>query len=149
MANPSLERDRTPDKDAAVVDQLIRKLRPSSPAVASAPKPLAAHSSAPTAPPTQAAIWGRVALGVLVGIALTQWPYGRACGWWLSFYLTAVALVVVTGVWGTLFSWKGRLAVAHVVALGIVLWGFALATHEVLPRVGYAKASAVWRCAAR
>src|SRR5256886_17704513 len=54
-------------------------------------------------------IWTLVGLGALLGTALTQWPYGRACGWPLGFYLIAVATLVVTGMWGALASWRGAL----------------------------------------
>jgi hypothetical protein len=109
----------------------------------------AKHISRPgfaLAPPGRAAVWTRVGLGVLIGAALIQWPYGRGCGQWLGFYLVAVATVVVTGTWGAVFAWKGRLGPAHVIALATVLWGLVLTAQEVLPRVGYAKATATWRC---
>ena len=83
---------------------------------------------------------------MLVGGALTQWPYPRTCGWGLLGYVIAVAIVIVTGVRGALLSWRGRLGPAHVIALVTILWGLVLAAHEVLPRVGYARTPATWRC---
>jgi hypothetical protein len=62
-------------------------------------------------------------------------------------YLVAVATLIVAGLWGALSSWKRRLGLAHIVAMGAILWGLALAAHEVLPRVGYAKTPATWSCA--
>jgi hypothetical protein len=96
----------------------------------------------------QGAAWGWVGLGVLLGTALTQWPYPRTCGWWLLGYSIAVVIVVVTGMRGALLSWKSRLGLAHAIALGTILWGLVLAAQEILPRVGYARTSATWECAA-
>jgi len=92
-------------------------------------------------------IWARAILGVCLGIALMQWPYGRACGPRLFFYLTAVVALFTTGLWAAVFAWKGRLGAAHVIALVIMLWGLVLVADEVLPRSGYAKYSATWWCA--
>lgn len=86
-------------------------------------------------------------LGVVVALAVPQWPYERACGVDLVVYLLAVATMSVAGVWGAMASWRGRLASAHVVALCTILWSFVLAAHEVLPRSGYVSAPAGWRCA--
>lgn len=139
------------NQDAAVVDQLIKKLRPfdrsfgspqTSP-VDARPFPRILPVRAPMRP---AAVWSCVGLGVLLGVALPRWPYARACGWWLLLYMVAVGTVVVAGMWGARVSWKSRLGYAHVIALGTLLWGLALTAHEVLPRVGYAKTRAAWRC---
>jgi len=158
------------DTDRLIVDQLLRKLRRATPAAlrrasgapAAAPRPVLSSVDRPAVYPTgtvlrrssspmrssrAAGVWARALLGVLLGVALMQWPYGSACGPRLFFYLTAVSAVVVTGMWAAVFAWKGRLGAAHVVALGTILWGAALAAHEVLPRAGYAKVSATWWCA--
>jgi len=92
------------------------------------------------------ATWARAMLGVLLGIAIMEWPYGRSCGFLLFFYLTAVVALIVTGTWAAVFSWRGRLGAAHVVALGTILWGTVLGAYEVLPRAGYAKSAAAWWC---
>lgn len=96
----------------------------------------------------QAGTWGWVGLGVLLGAALTQWPYPRTCGWWIFCYLIAVTIVIVTGMRGALLSWKSRLGLAHAIALATILWGIVLAADEILPRVGYARMSATWQCSA-
>ncbi len=96
----------------------------------------------------RAGIWARVGLGVLLGVALMQWPYGRACGGLLLLYLIAAVTLIAAGVWAALGSWRGRLGLAHVVSLALILLGLALTAHEVLPRVGYARTPAPWRCAA-
>jgi hypothetical protein len=92
------------------------------------------------------AVWARVGLGVVVPLALTQWPYARACDGGLLIYLLAVGIVLVTGFWGAMASWRGRLAAAHVIALITILWGLALAAHEIIPRTGYITSSTRWRC---
>lgn len=166
---PSEKENASPqDADRLVVDQLLRKLRRAAPAAlrraglpASAARPIlssvdrpAVYPSAPVPRRPSAlrssravGIWARAILGILLGMALIQWPYGRACGPRLFFYLTAVVGLVLAGLWAAVFSWKGRLGAAHVVALGTILWGAALAANEVLPRTGYAKTSATWSCA--
>jgi hypothetical protein len=98
------------------------------------------------APMRPGAVWGCVSLGLLLGIALPQWPYARACGSWLLLYLTAVGTVVVAGMWGARVSWRSRIGLAHIVAVVTMIWGLALTAHEVLPRVGYAKVRLAWRC---
>lgn len=155
------------DNDAAVVDRLLRKLRASHPVPGPPPSTSAgAHAShrsgfdaRPVPRPTPAAgsraprvlrpagAWARVGLGVLVSVALTQWPYERACGPGLLAYLLAVAIVLTTGLWGAVASWKVQLAPAHVIALSTLLWGLVLAAQEIVPRAGHASPpSARWRC---
>ena len=152
MAKDDKERDPAWDEDAETVDKLIRQLRPAAPALAAGSagfpfdRPDVDARPLPIGGRGQAGIWAQVGLSVLLGIALTQWPYGRACGWSLLFYLVAVATLLVAAGWGALSSWKYRLGLAHIVALGAILWGLALTTHEVLPRVGYAKTPATWSC---
>lgn len=88
-----------------------------------------------------------VGLGALLGIAVPQWPYARACGAWLFLYMIAAGMVGAAGIWGARLSWDRRLGFTHIVALGAILWGFILISQEVLPRAGYAKAEATWSCA--
>lgn len=85
-------------------------------------------------------------LALALGVALTQWPYIRECGWFLTVYLLAVTMVVLAGVWIAVVSWKLRNPVAHVLAVLLLLWGLALAGERALPRVGYAAQQAGWRC---
>jgi len=146
------------NQEAAVVDSLIKKLRPfdtkrqpfDRPFVSERASTLGARPLSrmrPIGGPMRpGAVWGCVALGVILGIALPQWPYARACGWWLLLYLTAVGTVVVAGAWGARVSWRSRIGLAHIVAMGTMIWGLALTAQEVLPRVGYAKTRLAWRC---
>ena len=68
-----------------------------------------------------------VGLGVLLGLAMPYWPYPKAGTWWTLFYLFAVGMVVVAGIWSARLTWKTRLGIAHTVALGVLLWGLTLA----------------------
>src|SRR5712692_645681 len=90
--------------------------------------------------------WARVALGLLIGIGMTQWPYTHGCGLRLIFYLVGVAAVIAAGTWSGISSWKRRLGVAHVLSQGLIIFGLVLAAREVLPRIGYAKVAAPWLC---
>jgi VIT1/CCC1 family predicted Fe2+/Mn2+ transporter len=144
------------NREAAVVDQLIRKLRPfdrsSSSSAFLSERPSSGGARPLTrirpvrGPMRSGAVWSCVMLGVLLGAALPYWPYARACGWWLLLYMSAVGTVVIAGIWGARVSWRSRLAFPHIVAVCTIIWGLALLTHEVLPRVGYAKTRAAWRC---
>jgi hypothetical protein len=91
-------------------------------------------------------LWGRVVLGSALGLGLTQWPYPRACGWSLAGYLGAVAMVMVSGAWIALASWRLRKGGVHLLAQILVYWGFVLAAEQILPRIGYAAQTATWRC---
>ena len=81
------------------------------------------------------------------------WPYEAQCGAGLAGYLGAVFMVALSGVWIAVVSWRRRAAWAHIISLLLIMWGGALAAIEILPRVGYARASldhpAIWRCALR
>ena len=139
--------------EAAVVNSLIRKLRPydsSTSYVSEHPSTIGAKPISRLrpikAPMSSAAVWSCVALGVLLGAAQPQWPYAKGCGWWLALYMAAVEIVVVAGIWGARVSWKSRLGFAHVIAVCTIIWGLGLTAQEVLPRVGYAKVRLAWRC---
>ena len=89
-----------------------------------------------------------VGLGVALAVAMPFWPYPKTNAWWVVFYMFAVAMVVVTGVWSARLTWATRLGIAHIVALTIVLWGITLAAEETLPLMGYANIDAASICAA-
>lgn len=96
----------------------------------------------------------RGALGVFLrtipvlglAVAIVWWPYAASCGLDLAGYLSAVAMLALGGLWLTTCTWRQRMAVMHALALLVVLWALALASLQVLPRVGYARAQAGWRC---
>jgi len=140
------------DKELAEIDRLIARAPAQDPKPA--PRAGTAKPTGPAAPAGPVAgrtgrplgVWLRVGLGVVLGLALTQWPYARACGLGLFLYLGVVGMTVLAGVWGSVVSWRRRMGLAHAVALGVVLWGFGVAASVVLPRVGYARASLFWLC---
>lgn len=138
---------------ASTVDDLIHELRPlGRPSPVAVPTPPAGvprtRPRLRGIPPPKRAVVVRacVSLNVLLGVALTQWPYDHHCGWGLSFYLFAVSVLVVAGVWGLLMTWTSRLPISHTIALGTLLWGLTLSAQVALPRVGYAKMPATWTC---
>lgn len=154
------------DSLASEIDALLKKLpgaepdlvgggtAPARPAAGSAPGPGAMTPSRPrpaagASPPgggTRLAVWSRVALGALFGIALTQWPYRHDCGWGLLGYGAAVSVMLVVAGWCAITTWRQRSAVAHVVSLVMGFWGIVLAAEVLLPRIGYASDGATWRC---
>ena len=92
------------------------------------------------------AVWGRVALGALFAVGLSQWPYRTQCGWPLFGYTAVVALMLVVGGWCALASWRHHMGAAHLVSLGLVFWGIVLGAEVLLPRIGYSVDSETWRC---
>jgi hypothetical protein len=59
--------------------------------------------------------------------------------------------VMVGGVWSAVWSWRHRAGRAHVLSLGLVLWGMALAAVQVAQRVEYGRPgqvmeAATWAC---
>jgi hypothetical protein len=163
------------DSLARTVDRLLKKLPGADPTLQSdpdAPAPSAARSAAggirlggtgstgprpalsrpPFAPrPTPAqlwGLWGRAAAGIVLGVALTQWPYRSTCGWPLLGYLAAVLVLLLVAAWAAIAAWKLRVPAAHVLGLVVGFWAIVLAAEQVLPRVGYAAETATWRCGA-
>ncbi len=142
------------DKKMAEVDRAISRLpaktRPESPKPvpekpdASAPAP--ARVRAPAALVRPLGVWVRVGLTAVLALALTQWPFAQACGLGLAAYLAAVGVVLVSGVWGAVSSWRLRLPKTHALALLTLLGGLTLVALEVLPRIGYAGATLTWTC---
>jgi hypothetical protein len=162
--NPS-GRDDSLDGMSAEVDRLLKQLpgadptlkgsAPLSPPLGGRPPGLApvtaggsAVKSAPreSTPRDRLGAWLKVGLSAAAGALMTQWPYAHSCGLGLYLYLGSVLAVTVAGGWASVASWKHRMAVAHVLSLGVVLWGLILAAAQILPRIGYAAAAAGWRC---
>jgi hypothetical protein len=160
-------RERRKESEAEIVDRLLKKLPHADPSLKGAefgtkPTPPMFGAATPggtirAATPgsmrivpklSAGAVWGRVALALLMGVAITQWPYDHACGFGLFGYLFGVAVVAATAVWAVVGSWQGRQAVAHGVALALVAWAGVLIAREVLPRTGYARTQAFWSCSA-
>jgi hypothetical protein len=92
--------------------------------------------------------WFWVVLAVALGVAVAIWPYERACGLQLFFYLGAIGVTALAGLLGALASWSHHRAIAHVLSLLVLVWAAVAAAREVLPRTGYAAASRLWLCVA-
>jgi hypothetical protein len=151
--------DRNWDKELAKVDrqlkslsdeQLLGETAPGPAAVAvkggkAAPAP---RESAPVGGPWS--VYARLTISVALGVAMLVWPYPARCGAGLAGYLAAVVVVVASGVWSAVWSWRHRASRAHTLSLLLVLWGLVLGSLEVLPRIGYAVPTlqhpAVWSC---
>lgn len=101
-------------------------------------------------PTTTFGVFARLALSVILGVGMVLWPYEARCGVGLAAYLAAVLVVVTSGVWSSVWTWRHRASRAHTLSLLIVLWGLILGSIEVLPRIGYAKPDpthpAIWAC---
>ncbi len=146
------------DKELAAIDKLIATGAGGAPA---APAPAGKRGAAPAPPAGGGQVgpvggrrasfltWFRVILGVLLGAALTQWPYEKGCGLPLFGYLGGVGALVAVSLSGMASSWRTRSAFANVLSVGLLFWGTALAAMEVLPRIGYAKHTATWLCETR
>jgi hypothetical protein len=93
-------------------------------------------------------MWGRVGAGVVLGVALTQWPYRSACGWSLYAHLAAVVVLLVVAGWAALAAWQVHNGPAHAIALIVGFWGIVLSAELILPRVGYAADAGTWTCQA-
>jgi hypothetical protein len=153
------EKPRDWDKEMAEIDKIMAAPPAAAP---TPPVPVGKPARAPAAPAAGPAFapaggvgkyarlftWVRLTLGLLLGAAMTQWPYTHGCGLPLFAYLGGVAAVLVAALWSTASSWKTRSGFAHALSLGLLLWGGFLAAREILPRVGYAKETAAWTCAA-
>ena len=110
----------------------------------------------PVGPPNESrattsfGVYARLTLSVALGAGMVFWPYQARCGARLSGYLAAVVVVVASGIWSSVWTWRHRASHAHALSLLIILWGLILGSIEVLPRVGYAKADvehpAAWAC---
>ena len=135
------------DKELAEVDKLLAKLPNADPTLgrgapaARSPQPAVAARSGGG---FSAWLWSGLAVALAVGMAL--WPYPHACGLQLIYYAGGVVMLVVAGIWGAVASWMRRSAVGHLLSLASLVWGFALVTAIVLPRIGYAKQPATWTC---
>ncbi len=109
--------------------------------------PAAASESRGT---TTFGVYARLTLSVALGVAMVLWPYPARCGPGLGAYLAAVVVVVASGVWSSVWTWRHRASRAHTLSLLIILWGLVLGSIEVLPRIGYAKPDlrhpAAWAC---
>jgi hypothetical protein len=99
---------------------------------------------------TTLGVLARLVLAVALGVGMLFWPYSARCGAGLFGYLGAASMVIVAGVWSSIWSWRHRSGQAHVLSLLLIVWGVILGATEILPRVGYAipdaQHPAIWMC---
>jgi len=146
------------DKELAEIDKIIAKqpapvagkpLPATTGAPGGSPAPRGAPAAAPVPARGRAALtgWVRVLLGAAAaaGVALA-WPYAHQCGLPLYGYLAAGIGVLLAGIWGAVHSWKRRLAVAHLVALLVVLTGLGIVARVLVDRTSYPRHPAGWSC---
>lgn len=124
---------------------------PSSASAAPVARPSASTAPIGSSPPTtNFGVYARLTLAVAVGVGIIFWPYAARCGLGLLGYLAAVSMVIVSGVWSAVWTWRHRAARAHLLSLLLVLWGLVVAGIDVLPRIGYAQPTtahpAGWSC---
>jgi len=97
-------------------------------------------------------VYARLTLSVALGVAMVIWPYPARCGAGLGAYLAAVVVVVASGIWSSIWTWRHRASRAHTLSLLLILWGLVLGSVEVLPRIGYARPDPMrpsgWACTA-
>jgi len=139
------------DKELAKIDKVMARQPAEPPAAAGPARPPAGGTARPAAAPFTsrraiARTWFLAGLGVALAVALPLWPYPKACGMQLAFYLGAVGLALLVGLWSALTSWRARRGVAHFLSLLTVAWAAVLLAGAVLPRIGYAKLEQTWIC---
>jgi hypothetical protein len=84
-------------------------------------------------------VLARLTLSVALGVGMLFWPYEARCGFGLAAYLASVLVVIASGVWSAIWSWRHQSPRAHILSLLILLWGLTLGALEILPRSGYAR----------
>jgi hypothetical protein len=131
------------DKELAAIDRAIERSPTPTPDAA---LPASGTARSPVVRGSASRAWARLGLVLALAFALPFWPYARSCGLALFAYLGAVGALIAAGAWAAANAWTHRRPVAHVLALGAIAWGAALAAREVLPRVGYARVPAAWTC---
>lgn len=126
-------------------DELLA--RTASPAAAPKGR-TAVAGDAGAALPSPLGVAFRVGLALALAVGIHFWPYSARCGLGLAGYLASVTVVIASGGWAAISTWRARAGRAHVLSLLVVTWGIALAAVEVLPRIGYAKdpARVQWVC---
>jgi hypothetical protein len=138
------------DRELADIDRLVAKqggvpTGGTTPAPASPRGPLAT-GPAPVRRRSVALTWFWVGLAVALAAALLLWPYQKACGLQLFFFLGAAGITLIAGFLGAINSWAHRRGFALVLSLLVILRAGIVGARELLPRVGYAKAAQTWTC---
>jgi hypothetical protein len=140
------------DRELADIDRMMAK-QGAPPTGGATPAPVpprgpVSPGQAPVRRRSVALTWFWVALAIALAAALVVWPYQKACGLQLFFFLGAAGVTLIVGCLGALNSWAHRRGFAHILSLLVILWAGVVAAREMLPRVGYAKAAQTWTCTA-
>jgi hypothetical protein len=154
-----MAKDRTDrssqDALAREVDRLLRQLPGGDPTKTvdpdleqskAAPRPGGVASGAtgkkevpaPSMRAQKVGVWLRALLATGLAVAVSQWPYAMECGWTLYLFMGVIGAVMIAGGWASVWSWRVRIAPAHLLSLIVVYWGIVLAAEQILPRIGYA-----------
>jgi hypothetical protein len=142
------------DRELAAIDKVMDQQRAGAPPPPTAlPRGSIPRAPAVTPTPTPgrgsvARTWFWTVLALALGIGLAVWPYPKACGLQLFFFLGATAVTIIAGLVGALASWTHRRGVAHLLCLLVLLWAGVVGASEALPRSGYARESRPWLCPA-
>jgi len=141
--------ERNWDKEMAKIDKQLESVSDAQlfPEKVGAPAPQRAAVAAVRASTTSWPAILRLVLSSALGIGVLFWPYANRCGPGLAGYLAVVSVVVVSGVWSSVWTWRHRTGRAHALSILLIVWGLVLSTAEVLPRTGYAKQTLPWSCA--
>ena len=148
------DQSRDWDRELAAIDKVLEKQRAGAPPAPTALPPGSLERVPPATPRSApgrgsvARTWFWTMLALALGVGLAVWPYPKACGLQLFFFLGATAVTVVAGVVGALASWAYRRGVAHLLCLLVLLWAGVVGASEALPRSGYARESRPWLCPA-
>jgi hypothetical protein len=140
--------ERNWDKEMAKIDKQLESVSDAQlfPEKVGAP---AAQRAAVAAERASTKSWPailRLVLSSALGIGVLFWPYANRCGPGLAGYLAVVSVVVASGVWSSVWTWRHRTGRAHALSILLIVWGLVLSTAEVLPRTGYAKQTLPWSC---
>jgi hypothetical protein len=129
------------DKELARIDKQLESLADEALLPSSAGKTPGAKAEIKTqqARTRTLGVLVRLVIALGLGVGILFWPYEARCGLGLAGYLASVGLVIGSGVWSALWSWRHRAPRAHVLSLLTVLWGLTLGAVEILPRSGYAR----------
>jgi hypothetical protein len=147
-------RERDWDAELKKIDKQLQSI--SDEALAPSPAQPCKAATAPERASERGSRWGplaRLLVALALGVAVGFWPYDSRCGAGLAYYLTAVGVTGIAGMWSAVSSWRRHWGVGHVLSLLVFAWATVLAAREVLPKTGYAVASeahpAAWSCQPR
>ena len=143
--------DRDWEAELAKIDRQIAATSPEKLAARAGMPPVAAQKALPAPHKHRPmAAWGRLLLGLALGVGMMFWPYPARCGPWLGLYLLGVTVLTAGGVWASVWTWRHRTPRAHVLALLLIIEGLVLAGLQILPKTGYARPDAghpaTWSC---